>query len=163
MPNTEKYFIKISNKNTHNLRILLTLMELENKESAKRKSEHLEEIEKEVLLKQARNGVIQNEEARQLYLNELKKGRTISIGSTTIYDYGIELKEDAFIFSSIKMFAWKDIKYSLINGSVLELKGPDGYQISLDLNKEYNVFAFYVLLNRFAQDGNGIRLSSVYE
>ena len=97
------------------------------------------------------------------YLNELKKGKTISIGSTTIYDYGIELKEDAFIFSSIKMFAWKDIKYSLINGSILEIKGPDSYQISLDLNKEYNVFAFYVLLNRFSKDGNGIRLTSVDE
>lgn len=69
----DKYFIKISDKNTHNLRILLTLMELENNESVKRKSQHLEEIEREELLKQARDGVIKNEEAKQLYLKELKK------------------------------------------------------------------------------------------
>ena len=120
-------------------------------------SEILFERLKEILWRGAGSLILER------YLKELKKGKTISIGSTTIYDYGIELKKCAFIFSSIKMFSWKDIKYSLLDDGILEIKGPDNYQIALDVNKEYNVYVLYVLLNMFSKHGNGIRLTSIDE
>ena len=69
--NNSEYRIKVKN-NSRKLRILLGLMQLENSQKLDKENKELEEKRKEKLLNDARNGKIETEEAKQLYLKELK-------------------------------------------------------------------------------------------
>lgn len=67
-----RYIVKITNKSIHKFRNLLSLMQLEQNESIKRKNERITENEKQELLRKARNGEIVSNEAKTLYIKELK-------------------------------------------------------------------------------------------
>ena len=72
--NNSEYRIKVKN-NSRKLRILLGLMQLENSQKLANENKKLEEKRKEKLLNDARNGIIESEEAKQLYLKELKSNK----------------------------------------------------------------------------------------
>lgn len=95
------------------------------------------------------------------YLKELSSGRKIILGPITLFDYGIELVDKGFIFSTTQMFTWKDIEYVNLENGVFEVKGPENYNLSVNIDCEYNVYAIYSLLTLFLKHGNGIRISSL--
>ena len=97
------------------------------------------------------------------YIKELSLGRKITIGPITFYDYGIELVDKGFIFSTTQMFTWKDIEYVKMENGIFEVKGPDNYKLSVSADCEYNIYAVYALISAFFDNGNGIRISSLKE
>ena len=68
----KEYTIKITNKSINKLRNLLSLTKLEQNEDTKRKDARIRENVKAELLRKARKGEIVSEEAKQLYIKELK-------------------------------------------------------------------------------------------
>ena len=95
------------------------------------------------------------------YLKELSSGRKIILGPITLFDYGIELVDKGFIFSTTQMFTWKDIEYVNLENGVFEVKGPENFNLSVNIDCEYNLYAIYALLTLFLKHGNGIRISSL--
>ncbi len=96
-------------------------------------------------------------------MNELIQGRSITLGPIVLFDYGIQLTNKGFIFSSTQFFSWRDIKSVSFDNGVFEIIGPGDYKFSIDIDSEYNLFVIYVLLNKFYNEGNGVRISSLIE
>jgi hypothetical protein len=97
------------------------------------------------------------------YLKELRQGKNITLGPIVLFDYGIQLTNKGFIFSSTQFFSWRDIKSVSFDNGVFEIIGPGDYKFSIDIDSEYNLFVIYVLLNKFYNEGNGVRISSLIE
>jgi hypothetical protein len=97
------------------------------------------------------------------YLKELRQGKNITLGPIVLFDYGIQLTNKGFIFSSTQFFSWRDIKSVSFDNGVFEIIGPGDYKFSIDTDSEYNLFVIYVLLNKFYNEGNGVRISSLIE
>ena len=72
----EVYTIKITNKSLDKLRILLSLMKIEQNKSNKKQNTSI--TKNEELLRLARNGEIVSEKAKELYLKELKSAIKLS-------------------------------------------------------------------------------------
>ena len=95
------------------------------------------------------------------YFKELCLGKKITLGPITLFDYGIELIDKGFIFSSTQMFTWKDVESVNLKDGIFEVKGPENYNLSVSLDSEYNIYAIYALISLFFEHGNGIRISSL--
>ena len=85
-----QYYITIKNNNSRNLRVLMTLLELANSKSSDMKDLQEEEMRKQNLIKKAKAGEIETDEAKELYLNELKRERKELISSAFKFRYNID-------------------------------------------------------------------------
>ena len=92
-------------------------------------------------------------------IKDLKNCKVVKIGNIVLYDYGMELKDEGFFISEVKLFCWKDIKSVSIENGALIVVGPGNFKLKAELGSDYNIVILTELLSRFFNLGKGTRLS----
>ena len=97
------------------------------------------------------------------YLRDLRESKCIKIADIVLYDYGMELKESAWFFPSVKMFTWKEIISVNKEEDKLVVIGPENYKLEINMAEEFNVYVISEILRLFFYYGKGIRISDTFE
>ena len=120
-----QYYIIIKNNNSRNLRVLMTLLELANSKSCDMKDLQAEERRKQNLIQKAKDGEIETDEAKELYLNELKRERKELISSAFKFGYNIDGTTGAMVINVVItiLIAGTILCSGIVGAIVLSAKG----------------------------------------